>query len=250
MMTTHVNSPWAQGRMVAFDTETTGVDAENDRVVTAAVVAVGGGRPSDSRTWMADPGVEIPKQATAIHGVTTDQARAEGSDAAEVVEDITAALAEQLGAGVPVVVFNARYDLTLLDREARRHGVLPLVERLAGLDVAPVIDPLVLDRQIDRYRRGSRKLPALAAHYGVRHESAHTAEADALAAARIAWRIGTHHSRIGGAELLKLHDAQISWAAQQAAGLEEYLRRTDPEAYVEPAWPYLPHSLVGARREG
>jgi DNA polymerase-3 subunit epsilon len=169
MMTTPVNSPWAQGRMVAFDTETTGVDAENDRVVTAAVVAVGGGQTSDSRTWMADPGVEIPEQATAVHGVTTDQARVDGSDAADVVEDITAALAEQLGAGVPVVVFNARYDLTLLDREARRHGVLPLVERLAGLDVAPVIDPLVLDRQIDRYRRGSRKLPALAAHYRVRH---------------------------------------------------------------------------------
>jgi len=242
-MTSLVNSLWARGRMVAFDTETTGVDVENDRIVTAAVVGVGGGRPSEPSIWMADPGIEIPEQAARIHGITTDHARAEGAEPAVVVEEITAALAEYLGGGTPVVVFNARYDLTLLDREARRHGVLPLVERLDGMDVAPVIDPLVIDRQIDRYRRGSRKLPALAAHYRVEHDQAHSAEADAVAAARIAWRIGTNHSEIGGAELLKLHDSQINWAAHQAAGLEEYLRRTNPDAVVEPAWPYLPHTL-------
>ena len=52
------------------------------------------------------------------------------------------------------------------------------------------------------------------------------------------------YSRIGSADLAELHDAQTNWAAKQAAGLEEYLRRRDPKAQVEPAWPYIPHTLT------
>ncbi|OEV31520.1 hypothetical protein AN219_04600 [Streptomyces nanshensis] len=236
---------WANGRMVAFDTETTGTDTEVDRVVSAALISVGGNVPTERRTWLADPGIAIPEEATRVHGITTDHVRAKGSEAAHVIEEITAKLAELLADGVPVVVFNARYDLTLLDREARRHGVAPLVDRLTGRDVAPVIDPLVIDRYIDRYRPGSRKLAALADHYQVATtEDLHDAAVDAITAARIAWRIGTNHSAIGTADLLKLHDAQVNWAAEQAASLEEYLRRRDPQAQVEPAWPYLPHTLT------
>ena len=42
--------------------------------------------------WLADPGVEIPLQASAVHGITTERARAEGRPAAEVVAEIVAAL--------------------------------------------------------------------------------------------------------------------------------------------------------------
>lgn len=243
------SSRWADGRMAAFDTETTGTDVEADRIVSAAVVAVGGEEATEIRAWLVDPGVDVPEAATKVHGITTDQARAHGGAPVHAIEAITAVLAEHLAAGTPLVVFNARYDLTLLDREARRHGITPLVERLPGRHLAPVIDPYVLDKQTDRYRRGSRKLPALADHYRVPHEQQHSAEGDALAAARIAWRIGTTHSEIGGATLPKLHDAQINWAARQAAGLQEYLRRNNPEAVVEPAWPYVAHTLAAVPEE-
>lgn len=61
---------------------------------------------------------------------------------------------------------NARYDLSLLDRECRRYAVESISE-LLGDAPAPVIDPLVIDKHVDKYRKGKRALHALCAHYGV-----------------------------------------------------------------------------------
>ena len=66
--------------------------------------------------------------------------------------------------GVPVIGFAVSYDLTVLDTCLRRLGDPGLSEQ--GF-VGPVIDALVLDRHCDRFRKGSRKLTAVAEHYGV-----------------------------------------------------------------------------------
>ncbi|MEU7555743.1 exonuclease domain-containing protein [Streptomyces sp. NPDC044571] len=233
---------WISGRMVAFDLETTGTDIESDRIVTAAVVAVEpDGGIARQRTWLLDPGVPIPAQASAIHGISTDQARAQGRPAAPAIEEITGILAGVLRSGTPLVVMNARYDLSLLDRECRRHAVVPLVERVGG-GPAAVIDPLVLDKHADRYRKGRRTLQALCEHYGVTLDDAHDAAADALAAARAARRMGVEHAAVGSVALADLHELQVRAAAEQAASLQSYLRRTsDPEAIVERAWPVVPY---------
>lgn len=233
---------WYREQLMGFDLETTGTDIENDRIVTAALVTLA---PDDSTPtvsrWLLDPGVAIPEGASAIHGVSTEQARAHGLPASAGTEQIAEAVAGTLRAGVPLVVMNARYDLSLLDRECRRHGVAPLSDRL-GEDPAPVIDPLVLDKHVDRYRKGRRNLQVLCAHYGVRLDGAHEAGADAEAAARVARRLGESHPAIGTADPRELHKLQIGAAADQAVSFERYLRRTtDPTARVEPAWPLVPY---------
>ncbi|MDO9409453.1 exonuclease domain-containing protein [Patulibacter sp.] len=228
---------WHTRRLAAFDLETTGIDVEQDRVVTAAVSVVGGGLPTASRAWLVDPGVEIPAGASAVHGISTEQARQDGQDPAEAVEQITAALAEQQLAGVPIVAFNARFDLTILDREARRHGVVPLIDRIGGPDRLLVVDPFVIDKQVDRYRRGRRTLTAVCEHHRVPLLDAHDANADALAAARVAWRMATTLIDIGGAELTELHRQQVTWAAEQAASLEEYFAAQGRPERVEGQWP-------------
>jgi DNA polymerase-3 subunit epsilon len=234
---------WHREPLIGFDLETTGTDIENDRIVTAAVVAVDpDGRPPRPRTWLLDPGVTIPQQASAIHGISTDHAREHGMQAAEAIEQITSAVAEALNSGTPLVVMNARYDLSLLDRECRRHGIAPLGDRLHG-NASPVIDPLVLDKHVDRYRKGSRNLQALCAHYGVTLDHAHNAVADAVAAARAARSMGVRHAAIGTLTPTDLHELQVRAAAEQAASLQKYLRRTsDPNATVEPAWPVIPYT--------
>ncbi|MCX5197186.1 3'-5' exonuclease [Streptomyces sp. NBC_00249] len=226
---------WHLGRMAGFDLETTGIDVEQDRIVTACVVQCGGGQPTVSATWLANPGIDIPEQAEAVHGISTARAQAEGKPAAEVVADVLAALGQAITAGLPVVAMNARYDLTLLDREARRHSLAPLP------DGFPVIDPYVLDKQADRYRKGGRKLVDLCAHYQVPIGDAHTADADAIAACRIAWRLGSTSPVLSGCSLPELHRKQVGWAAEQAAGLQEYFRRKDPNAVVRGEWPLIPH---------
>ncbi|WP_431683874.1 3'-5' exonuclease [Kitasatospora sp. KL5] len=238
---------WLGASLLAFDLETTGTDIENDRIVTAALVRLEpDGSASAERHWLVDPGIPIPAQATAIHGIDTERARGRGVPAAGAVEEITRAIAEALGSGIPLVIMNARYDLSLLDRECRRHGVTPLSARLGGTP-APVIDPLVLDKHADRYRRGKRNLQALCTHYGVALDGAHQAGADAVAAAGVARRLGEVFPAVGGVPLADLHALQVRAAAEQAASFEQYLRRTsDPEARVEPAWPVVPYGAVAA----
>lgn len=238
---------WFEGRLTGFDLETTGVDVENDRIVTACAVQCGGGHPTQSATWMADPGIEIPEGAAKVHGITTERARAEGRPAAEVVEQLVAALAECVLAGQPIVAMNASFDLTIVDREARRHGVQPLVD-IVGRDLR-VVDPRVLDKKVDPYRRGGRKLEDLCRTYGVRLDGAHSADADAIAACRVAWRIATKESRIGGASLEQLHGWQVEWARQQAESLADYFRRTPgKESWadgVRTEWPFIPAQRAG-----
>lgn len=233
---------WAGRALAAFDLETTGTDIERDRIVTAAFVVVEpDGSLSRARSWLLDPGVAIPEQASRIHGVSTKAARERGEAPAGAVGEIARELAGAVLGGAPLVVMNARYDLSLLDRECGRHGVATLAARLGAAEPAPVVDPLVLDKHVDKYRKGRRTLQALCAHYGVRLETAHDATADAVAAAHTARRIGEAYPLIGRLSPADLHGLQARAAAEQSASLERYLRRTtDPAAVVEPAWPVVP----------
>ncbi|MGW8378572.1 exonuclease domain-containing protein [Streptomyces sp. ODS28] len=225
---------WGNGPMLALDVETTGTDPETARIVSAAVAAVGTSSQPHTTTWLLNPGIEIPADATTIHGITTEQARADGRSPAEALPEIITELTEALAAGWPVVVFRAPYALTVLAREAARHGAA------FSNEVAPVIDPAVLDKQVERYRRGRRTLPALCEHYRVRHDGPNTAVEDALAAARLAWRLPRAYPQLAALSLPELHQRQQEWAMEQAAGLQRHLRRTDPTAVVNPAWPLLP----------
>ncbi len=233
---------WYLGRLCGFDLETTGINVEADRIVTACIVQCGGGAPVQSATWMADPGVEIPEGAAKVHGITTERARAEGRPAAEVDEQLVAALAEVVLAGTPVVAMNASFDLTILDREARRHGVQPLVD-IVGKDLR-VVDPLVLDKHIDRYRAGRRTLTHLCRTYGTRLDAAHSADGDALGACRVAWCIAQQYAEIGSIGLDVLHEQQIEWAREQAESLAEHFRSTPGKEHqadgVRVEWPLLP----------
>lgn len=234
---------WHHGRLAAFDIESTGVNPQSDRIVTATVSVVGGGEPAVSTSWLADPGVEIPAGAAAVHGITTEQARAEGRPAEEVVREIVETLAAEVAQGVPIVAFNARYDMTMLDREARRHGIIPLSER--GNDVL-VIDPLIIDKQLDKYRKGKRTLTAVCEIYNVElsEDDAHAADADAIAAARVAWRMGEKFDELQ-VGLKELHASQILWAAEQADSLQEWFNSQGKNEVVEREWP-----IVGPAAQG
>ncbi|MDH6131121.1 DNA polymerase-3 subunit epsilon [Kitasatospora sp. MAA4] len=232
---------WHEGPLASFDTETTGVDVENDRVVSAAlVVQTAPGGAAERRTWLADPGIAIPDGARAVHGITDEHVRAFGRPPHTVVGEIARALAEQARAGVPVVVMNAPYDLTLLDRELRRHRESSLEEFLDGAALL-VVDPRVLDKHVDRYRRGRRTLTDLCAHYGVVLEGAHDAAADATASLELVRAIGARHrTALGGFSAAELHLRQGVWHAAQARGLQDWFDRAGTPERVDRSWPLRP----------
>lgn len=258
---------WHLGRMCAFDLETTGIDVESDRIVTAAVIGLGGGGGVEPSTWLADPGVEIPDEAAAVHGITTEVARTKGRPAGEVVDEITALLARHVVDGVPLVGHNLGfYDLTLHDRECRRHKVPTLLDRIGEAPLL-VLDTRVLDTHVQPYRsrvsddQGARVLKTCAAAYRLAWDDsdAHGCEYDAMVAARVAFRIGqlAHMRRrdwpeeirtskrprfheLRGLDLAQLHAWQIDLAREQAAGLERHFRKSDPAAVVDGRWPLRP----------
>jgi len=212
---------WIDGPLLGFDTETTGVDVDSDRIVTAALVRrdVSG---TTVRTWLIDPGVPIPDAATAIHGITTEQARAQGADPLLALEQIAVELAAAFTAGVPVVAYNAAFDLSLLDAELRRHGLPTLPDRI-GPATRPVIDPLVLDRAEDRYRPGKRKLGDLCGLYGVLESgSLHTADVDVVATLDVLGAILARFPHLADLTLDALHDRQVAAHRQWAAGFNAW----------------------------
>jgi DNA polymerase-3 subunit epsilon len=229
---------WCHEPLVGFDLETTGTDPDTSRIVTAALVDTKGSEPLQTTAWLVDPGVPIPAEAAAIHGISTERAASRGRPAPEAVEEIAAELCRRLADGVPVVAFNAPFDLSLLDAELRRHRLPALARRLGGRPVGPVIDPLVVDRSVDRYRRGSRSLQSVCGVYGVELADAHQAGSDALAAVRVAVRLAERYPRqVGELPLAELHQQQIGWHTAWAESLQTWLRREDPRAVVDPRWP-------------
>lgn len=225
------------GQLGVFDLETTGIDVDTARIVSACIAILSAeGRVVARWDWVADPGVEIPEGASAVHGITTERARSEGRAAQEVIAEIAQTLRVLFALGTPLVVYNAPYDLTLLDRECRRHLLEPLHPPI------PVIDPLVLDKAVDRYRKGKRTLEATAELYGVALDDAHDAGSDAIAAGRVAQALASAFPEELDVPMADLHGRQEIWYAEQAASFGDYIRRMkgDDGYLPDTAWPVRP----------
>lgn len=227
-----MTAPWVDEPMLALDTETTGVDCWSDRIVeVAAVEVLPDGSVREAFTAVVDPGVDIPTEASDIHGITTERARAEGCQPAVALH----AVARRLFAHGhrPVVMFNARFDWPLLIAEAERHGVdFPCI--------APVLDPYLIDRMVDRDRRGKRRLVMVAQHYGVEltDDDAHGALADAVAAARIMRALLERHPEIGAKSLASVYVRQVRGAERDRVSFADWMRiNVDPQFESAPGWP-------------
>lgn len=229
--------------MAAFDTETTGPDPTEARLVTAALDLYDeNGEVLDRARWVIDPGVEIPAEAAEVHGYTTERARDEGRPPAECITEIYDRLSWYWTAGYPAVAYNAAFDFTVLDREMRRHLDRPL--EILG----PIIDPLVLDKVVDRYvkGKGQRRLAPTAERYGLVVENWHEAGADAWAAHAIARKVGEVHGDRLPTDLRDLWTFQARAARESAASLTDHWRRRgETEADGSPKiadghWPVRP----------
>ncbi len=194
---------WHEGPLAAFDLEATGVDTGTARIIEVGLFrfeADGSSEPLVDR--LIDPGVPVPPEVTKLTGIGPDDLAANGGAPSEVLAETLAAITALVDEAIPIVLYNANYDWPLLTNELARH-------RLASLPAVPptiLIDPLVLDRHVDRYRKGKRTLSTVADHYGVSLEDAHRAAGDAAATVAVARAIAKRYPKVqvDGADLVEL----------------------------------------------
>lgn len=101
--------------LAVFDIESTGTDVQQDRIVELAIVRLNPDGARETRTWRVNPGVPIPAEVTAIHGIR-DADVADQPPFADIAKDVAAALDGCDIGGYNVV----RFDIPMLEAEFRR----------------------------------------------------------------------------------------------------------------------------------
>ncbi len=157
--------------LIFFDLETTGLDVKNDRIVELALIKVTPQGDVLERVRRYNPGLPIPPEATAVHGIADDDVADEHPFCRTA-----RSLNDELLAGCDLCGFNIRrFDLHMLIAELKR------------CDIRFTLDGRrVLDMQNIFHREEPRDLSAAARFYlGREHEEAHTALGDIRTSAAV-----------------------------------------------------------------
>lgn len=152
--------------LVFFDLETTGINIVKDRIVELSYVKVFPNGNEESKTMKINPEMPIPKESTAIHGITDEDVKD-----CPTFKEIAKSLATQIE-GCDLAGYNSnRFDIPLLAEEFLRAGVEIDLNRRKFVDVQTIF-----------YKMEPRTLSAAYKFYCNKSlENAHTAHADTMA---------------------------------------------------------------------
>ncbi len=116
-----------------FDLETTGTNIAVDRIVEIAILKVYQNGNKESKSWLVNPGVPIPDEASAIHGITDEKVQGEPTFK-ELSHEIF-----QIIRGCDLAGFNSnRFDIPLLAEELLRAGVDFDMKNAVAVDVQTI----------------------------------------------------------------------------------------------------------------
>lgn len=152
--------------LCVFDLETTGIQVGKDKIVEICILKVNPDASRESKTWLVNPEMPIPADATAVHGITNEDVAG-----APTFSEIAPKIMEMIS-GTDLAGFNSnRFDVPLLAEEMLR----------AGLDFDLSKFRLV-DAQTIYHKKEPRNLSAAYQFYcGKELLNAHSAEADVMA---------------------------------------------------------------------
>ena len=149
-----------------FDLETTGTNIGKDRIVEICILKVNPDTSRESKTWLINPEMPIPVEASAVHGIYDKDV-----ENAPTFKEAAPKIMEMLS-GADLGGFNSnRFDVPLLAEELLRAGI--------DFDLSKF---KLIDAQVIFHKMEPRNLTAAYKFYcGKDLEGAHSAEADTLA---------------------------------------------------------------------
>jgi len=229
---------WINDELTAFDLETTGIDPFVDVPVSYAYIhrtRFGTSVRMESQSGLVNPGRPIPEEAMAVHKIT-DEMAAEGFKLVDAIDGLAGMLSDAWARHSAIVGMNVSYDLTMIDACCRDLGLASLAERGP---IGSVVDVMVLDRHLDRYRSGRRNLGALCEVYGVVNVSAHAAIGDAAASLDVLDAIVARYPQLQEMTLDEVGKAMGVWSAEWLTSFSAY-RVERGDSPIEPhrfSWP-------------
>lgn len=163
---------------IAFDLETTGLNAVHDNIVTATVV----GHENIDVDLLLSPLVPISSEAEAVHGISNEYAAAHGLDYTEGLSKLGDALTAAWDMGATLVGhYILGMDLPMLRMQERQ------VFGKARTAFGPILDTYTAYKAAFPDRKGS--LVAACDHLGIVLDNAHDAHADAQASLELAYKL-------------------------------------------------------------
>jgi DNA polymerase III subunit epsilon len=206
-------SSWLDHPLAVIDFETTGFDAQLDRVVEVGVVCFEHGEVTRKVNWLINPGMPIPEGAVSVHGIT-DAMVADAPRFEHIAEELREALVGHLP-----VAYNATFDRKFMHAEMARAAVLR--DLPPALDASVTwVDPLVWVRELMADEK-SKRLGDICERLGIPLSDAHRAWADAEATGRVLMALAERMPKAYG-ELIRVQD---QYGAQQEAELADWRRR-------------------------
>ena len=154
---------------VAFDIETTGLNAEKDRMTEIGAVIFSGGEILRSFNTFVDPQIPIPADITELTGIR--QSDVQGAPH----EDEALRLFLDFAGDRPLIAHNAHFDVGFMSAAARRSGIRFSPVFLDTLALSQALCP-----ELKRFR-----LDVVSNHLGLPKFNHHRASDDAMVVARI-----------------------------------------------------------------
>ena len=218
--------------LAALDFEATGTDPLTARPVSVALVIDGNHKLSSLEVCeVMDAGVEIPEEASKVHGITRELLeRTDAKSSLEVIMSVIDSLRIIQSCNIPLVIFNACYDWPLLQMEAKRYALD------FDFDSVAIIDPMIIDRSLDKYRRGKRTLTDVCAHYNVALDQAHDARFDCIGAIGVA-RALLKQYKLESRNPYSLHEDQIGMHGDWVKGVNDYWKKNRIDKSIRGIWP-------------
>lgn len=174
-----MRDPGKRVKYLAFDLETTGLEAERDRILEFCFMELDDSLQEKAR-WsrLVDPGIPVSKEIEELTGISTAMVQGQPPFATH------AARIQALVKDAVLIAHNSSFDVPFLHMELLRAGQPGLAPD------HPCIDTLVIERHVNSHRLAE----VYKRYVGAPFEGGHRSEADVLATVEVLRRQRAQHA--------------------------------------------------------